>query len=176
MLFSLREERFLVETKNIILNLMAKQDNFFVHTYNSNGNIIPNQPVDIIGTVLSQYGSDYQILVRTYHDLIPQADIYLLLLFQVTNISQSGFNLHWITNIAGSTELFFGNTRNWSLVCCRVKGDTTEHNISVGGLLTLRNYYMSRHSVWPVMILPGCCAVYHTICFIGRNEGIFQPE
>ena len=37
----------------------------FVHTYNSlNGNIIPNQPVDIIG-ILSQYGSDYQILVRT---------------------------------------------------------------------------------------------------------------
>jgi phosphatidylserine/phosphatidylglycerophosphate/cardiolipin synthase-like enzyme len=119
----------------------------FVHNYNSlNGKIIPNQPVDIIG-ILSQYGSNYQILVRTYDDLIPLSSIYFTSSISMTNLSQSGFDLHWITNIAGSTELFFGNTPELELGVLSGAGNTTEHNISVEDRYSSELLYVQAFSV-----------------------------
>ncbi len=110
------------------------------------GEIIPNQPVALIG-INSQYKADYQVLVRSYADIIQGSAIYLTSILTMDNISQSGFDLHWITNIAGSTELFFGNTPELELGVLSGAGNTTEHNISVGGRDPSELLYVQAFSV-----------------------------
>lgn len=119
----------------------------YVHANNKlNKEIIPNQPVDIIG-ILSQYGSNYQILVRTYDDLIPLTSIYLTSSLAMDNLSQIGFDLHWTTNIAGSTELGIGNTPELELEVLSGSGNTTEHVISVEDRAPSELLYVQAFSV-----------------------------
>jgi phosphatidylserine/phosphatidylglycerophosphate/cardiolipin synthase-like enzyme len=94
------------------------------------GEIIPSQPVTLIG-INSQYFQNYQVLVRTYDDIILGSEIYLTSVFSMDNLSKIGFDLHWTTNMAGSTELLFGNTPELELEVLSGSGNTTEHVISV---------------------------------------------
>jgi phosphatidylserine/phosphatidylglycerophosphate/cardiolipin synthase-like enzyme len=92
------------------------------------GEIIPSQPVTIIG-INSQFYQNYQVLVRSYSDIIQGSEIYLTSVLTMDNLSQSGLDLHWTTNIAGTTEIFIGNTPELELGVLSVAGDTTIHSI-----------------------------------------------
>jgi phosphatidylserine/phosphatidylglycerophosphate/cardiolipin synthase-like enzyme len=94
------------------------------------GEIIPSQPVTLIG-INSQFYENYQVLVRTYDDIILGSEIYLTSVLSMDNLSQIGFDLHWTTNMAGSTELVIGNTPELELEVLSGPGNTTEHVISV---------------------------------------------
>jgi DNA/RNA endonuclease YhcR with UshA esterase domain len=119
----------------------------YVHANNPlNKLIIPNQPVNIIG-ILSQYRTNYQILVKTYSDLIPLTSIYFTSSLTMSNLSQSGFDLHWTTNIAGSTELFYGNTPDLGLGVLSGTGNTTDHNLSMTDRDPSESLYVQAFSV-----------------------------
>ena len=97
-----------------------------------NGEIIPNQPVTLIG-IVTQHFDNYQMAVRGIEDLIPGSSIYFTSILEMTNLSQSGFDLDWTTNAAGSTELFYGNTPALELGKLTGTGDTTKHSINITG-------------------------------------------
>jgi phosphatidylserine/phosphatidylglycerophosphate/cardiolipin synthase-like enzyme len=96
------------------------------------GEIIPSQTVTLIG-INSQFFENYQVLVRSYNDLFSKSEIYLTSCLIMNNLSQSGFDLHWTTNINGSTELFYGNTPDLELGVLSGTGNTAEHEISITG-------------------------------------------
>src|SRR4030042_2616645 len=119
----------------------------YVHANNAlNKKIIPNLPVNII-RILSQYGTIYQILVKNYSDLVPLSSIYLTSSLTMDNLSQSGFDLHWTTNIAGSTELFYGNTPDLELGLLSGTGNATDHTINVTGRDPSELLYVQAFSV-----------------------------
>jgi phosphatidylserine/phosphatidylglycerophosphate/cardiolipin synthase-like enzyme len=110
------------------------------------GEIIPSQPVTLTG-INSQFYENYQVLVRSYDDLVPGSSIYLTSALTMNNLSQSGFDLHWITNIAGSTELFFGNTPDLELGQLSDTGNTTDHAISITDMDPSELIYVQAFSV-----------------------------
>ena len=110
------------------------------------GEIIPSQPVTLIG-INSQFYDNYQVLVRSYADLIPGSTIYLTSVLTMNNLSQEGFDLQWTTNIAGSTELFYGNTPDLELGFLSGTGNTTNHNISITGRDPSELLYVQAFSV-----------------------------
>jgi phosphatidylserine/phosphatidylglycerophosphate/cardiolipin synthase-like enzyme len=110
------------------------------------GEIIPSQPVTLIG-INSQFYDNYQVLVRSYADLIPGSTIYLTSVLNMNNLSQDGFDLQWNTNIAGSTELFYGNTPDLELGLLSGTGNTTDHNINITGRDPSELLYVQAFSV-----------------------------
>jgi phosphatidylserine/phosphatidylglycerophosphate/cardiolipin synthase-like enzyme len=94
------------------------------------GEIIPSQPVALVG-INSQFYQNYQVLVRSYSDIIQGSLIYLTSVLSMDNLTQTGFDLHWTTNIAGSTEILIGNTPELELGVLSGPGNTTEHTISI---------------------------------------------
>lgn len=96
------------------------------------GQVIPTGPVNIVG-ILSQYYTIYQLLLRDVNDIIPIASINMTSPLMVDNITTSGFDLSWTTDVAGSTEIFYGNTPNLELGHMSVPGDTTDHSIQITG-------------------------------------------
>jgi phosphatidylserine/phosphatidylglycerophosphate/cardiolipin synthase-like enzyme len=110
------------------------------------GEIIPSQPVTLIG-INSQFYDNYQVLVRSYADLIPGSTIYLTSVLTMNNLSQDGFDLQWTTNIAGSTDLFYGNTPDLELGFLSGTGNTTNHNINITGRDPSELLYVQAFSV-----------------------------
>jgi len=97
-----------------------------------NGEIVPNQTVTMIG-IVTQHFDDYQMVVRGIEDLIPASSIYFTSILEMTNLTQSGFDLDWTTNASGSTELFYGNTPDLELGKLTGTEDTTDHAINITG-------------------------------------------
>jgi phosphatidylserine/phosphatidylglycerophosphate/cardiolipin synthase-like enzyme len=110
------------------------------------GEIIPSQPVTLIG-INSQFYDNYQVLVRSYADLIPGSTIYLTSVLTMNNLSQDGFDFQWNTNIVGSTELFYGNTPDLELGLLSGTGNTTDHNINITGRDPSELLYVQAFSV-----------------------------
>jgi phosphatidylserine/phosphatidylglycerophosphate/cardiolipin synthase-like enzyme len=110
------------------------------------GEIIPSQPVTLIG-INSQFYENYQVLVRSYEDLIPGSTIYLTSVLTMDNLSLNGFDLHWTTNIPGSTELLYGNTPDLELGLLSGTGNTTDHNISINNADPSELIYVRAFSV-----------------------------
>ncbi len=96
------------------------------------GQVIPTGTVNILG-IMSQYYTTYQLLIRDGNDIIPTASINITSPLMVDNISTSGFDLSWTTDVAGSTEIFYGNTPLLELGHMSVPGDTVDHKIHISG-------------------------------------------
>lgn len=75
------------------------------------GQLVPNGLVNITA-ILSQYtftgSGGYQLLPRTIADLHIASSIYLTSSLNNTNFTQTELDFSWTTNIAGSTEMFYG--------------------------------------------------------------------
>jgi phosphatidylserine/phosphatidylglycerophosphate/cardiolipin synthase-like enzyme len=111
----------------------GEQLQMYVHVSSPlNGEIIPNQTVTLIG-IVTQHFDDYQMAVRGIEDLIPASSIYFTSILEMTNLTQSGFDLSWTTNASGTTELFYGNTPDLELGKLTGTGDTTNHAINITG-------------------------------------------
>jgi phosphatidylserine/phosphatidylglycerophosphate/cardiolipin synthase-like enzyme len=103
------------------------------------GKPIPSGMVSLTG-VLSQFDyasptAGYQLLPRTIADIQMTSSIYLTSTLANTNFTKTELDFSWVTNIAGSTEMFYGlsaETVKTNLVSGT--GGATSHTISLSGV------------------------------------------
>lgn len=115
------------------------------------GQIIPADKVVITG-LCSQFhytdpGAGYQLLLRDKNDIISESTILFTTPLAVSNITTNSLTFSWITNIAGTTELFYGNTPQLELGHQSVSGTGTSHTISLSGLSPSELVYVQAFSV-----------------------------
>ncbi len=101
------------------------------------GQIIPTSAVTIVG-LCSQFSftsatSGYQLLLRDKNDIINSSSIVFTTPLAVSNITTSSMSFAWTTNIAGTTELFYGLTPQLELGHLSVAGTGTAHTINITG-------------------------------------------
>ena len=108
--------------------------------------VVPNQPVTLIG-IVSQFYEDYQLVVRDIDDLIVGAGIYMKSGLTISNLSQTGFDLIWTTNVEGSTELWYGNTPEYELGKKTGTGNSVVHIINFTGEDPGELFYVKAFSV-----------------------------
>lgn len=116
------------------------------------GTLIPTATVDVIG-ILSQFdyadpNAGYQLLPRDENDIILGGTIALTSPLTITNLSQSGFTLNWETNLAGTTQMFYGYTPSLELgVYNGPAGDVTSHALTLTGAEPSTLFYVKTFSV-----------------------------
>lgn len=120
---------------------------------NSNlvGQIIPADKVTLVG-ICSQFHysnptQGYQLLLRDKNDILASSSILFTTPLAVSNITTSGFSLDWTTNIAGTTELFYGRTPQLELGHIPSTGSGLTHSVSLSGLSPSDLIYVKAFSV-----------------------------
>jgi phosphatidylserine/phosphatidylglycerophosphate/cardiolipin synthase-like enzyme len=120
---------------------------------NSNliGQIIPAAEVTVVG-ICSQFSyvsptSGYQLLLRDKNDIINASSIVFTTPLTVSNITTSGLSFGWNTNIAGTTELYYGRTALLELGHLSASGTGTAHSITIPGLNSADLVYVQAFSV-----------------------------
>jgi phosphatidylserine/phosphatidylglycerophosphate/cardiolipin synthase-like enzyme len=113
------------------------------------GELVPFGQVDITG-VLSQFSYDdpnvgYQLLPRTMDDLDVQNNINFTTGIEQTNLSTTGFDLNWNTDVESSTEMLYGTSPQLDQMA---SGDMAEnHMISLENLEPGTPYFCQVYSV-----------------------------
>lgn len=115
------------------------------------GTLIPTSIVDLVG-ICSQFSYDdpnggYQLLLRDENDIIAGSSILFTEPLRVSDIITTGFSLDWATNIAGTTELFYGRTPGLELGHSSIPGTGTTHVIDLSGLNPSDLIYVQAFSV-----------------------------
>jgi len=115
------------------------------------GKIIPTDVVTLVG-ICSQYSFDnpnagYQLLLRDTLDIISSSSILFTEPLSVSNITTTGFSLNWVTNIAGTSELFYGRTPQLELGHIPSSGTGTTHAINLSGFNPSDLIYVQAFSV-----------------------------
>jgi phosphatidylserine/phosphatidylglycerophosphate/cardiolipin synthase-like enzyme len=103
------------------------------------GTTIPNTLVDITA-ICSQYdfanpNGGYQLLPRDLNDIHMTSSIYLTGTLSNTAFTKTSLDYSWATNIAGTTEMFYGPTPE--TVAANIAlgtGGSINHSISISGL------------------------------------------
>lgn len=120
---------------------------------NSNlvGQIIPADEVTLTG-ICSQFhysnpAAGYQFLLRDRDDIAAGSSILFTTPLSVSNITSSGFSLRWSTNIAGTSELFYGRTPSLELGHIPSSGTGLTHTINLSGLNASDLIYVQAFSV-----------------------------
>ena len=148
-------EARLVQVKNVTLPdagaIFAQKKYEFISTSGESGYIyVKSSQTDIVGQtipsgfvnltgVLSQYdytnpSAGYQLLPRTIEDIEQTSSIYLTSALINTNFTKSELDFSWTTNIAGTTQMYYGlsaETVKSNLV--DGTGGSTDHNIELSG-------------------------------------------
>ncbi|HEC43123.1 MAG TPA: T9SS type A sorting domain-containing protein [Bacteroides sp.] len=96
------------------------------------GTVIPTGPVNLTG-ICSRYYETFQMLPRDPDDIEQTSSIFFTEVPSLSNLTHSGFDLNWETNIFGTTEMFFGNTPALEKGHISVPGNSNTHTISVSG-------------------------------------------
>ncbi len=115
------------------------------------GQIIPADKVTLIG-ICSQYhytdpNAGYQLLLRDKADIISASTILFTTPLAVSNITTTGLSFNWNTNIAGTTELYYGHTPKLELGHLSVSGTGTAHTMDISGLSAADLVYVQAFSV-----------------------------
>ncbi|MEI6683931.1 MAG: phospholipase D-like domain-containing protein [Bacteroidota bacterium] len=115
------------------------------------GQIIPASKVTIIG-ICSQFdytnpSAGYQFLLRDKNDIISTSSIVFTTALAVSNITSASLTFGWNTNIAGTTELFYGRTPQLELGHISATGTGTTHSIVIPGLNPADLIYVQAFSV-----------------------------
>jgi phosphatidylserine/phosphatidylglycerophosphate/cardiolipin synthase-like enzyme len=139
---------------NTNYNVTANGETAAVRVNNSSnlvGQIIPASEVTIVG-LCSQFSytnpaSGYQLLLRDKNDIISSSSIVFTTALTVSNIATSSLSFGWNTNIAGTTELFYGLTPQLELGHVSAPGTGTTHAIDVSGLSPADLVYVQAFSV-----------------------------
>lgn len=96
------------------------------------GQPIPTGAVNITG-VLSQYQTTYQLLPRDLNDIVNASNFFITAQPTVSNISQTGFDLNFSTNISGSSVVEYGLTTALELGYVYGVGGNILHTVSITG-------------------------------------------
>ena len=139
---------------NTNYNVTANGQTCQVRVNNSSnlvGTIIPADQVTVIG-ICSQFSytsptAGYQLLLRDKSDIISSSTIVFTTPLTVSNITTSAFTLAWNTNIAGTTEIFYGRTAQLELGHLSATGTGIAHTIDVTGLNPADLVYVMAFSV-----------------------------
>jgi len=110
------------------------------------GKVIPSGEVTIIGP-LAQYKTTYQILPRDENDLIPGSPINFTSPVSVSNITTTGFTLSWVTDVAGTSEIKYGDTPDLELGTITAAGTDTDHTVALTGRSPSEILYVKAFSV-----------------------------
>lgn len=110
------------------------------------GLVIPNNSVSIIAP-LGAYNDTYQLIPRDQFDLLSSSAINFTSVPVMSNLSNSGFTLDWTTDVAGSSEAFYGNTSSLELGKMTGTGDGTAHSVELSGLDPSELIYIQPFSV-----------------------------
>ncbi len=117
------------------------------------GEPIPVGTLSLIGICgqYSYYPNDttggYQILLRDSNDIVSASAISLTSPLEISNITTSGFDLGWTTDINGSTNIEYGFTNALEQGSLSGSGNTTTHSISLTGLSASQLVYARAVSV-----------------------------
>lgn len=109
------------------------------------GSIIPVGDVNLTG-IVSIFDGVYQLLPRSAADLDYLSSIWISGFVEESNISTSGFDIDWTSNIPGSTNLRFGLTPALELGDINLGGMTANHSYSFLGLQPGTIYYVQVYS------------------------------
>jgi len=102
---------------NTNYNIISNGQQAQIRIVNGNplvGQLIPTAQVDLVG-IGSQFSysnptAGYQMMLRDPQDIISNIAINFTSPVTVSNITTTGFNLAWSTNIDGTTGLLYGST------------------------------------------------------------------
>ncbi|HRN35558.1 MAG TPA: phospholipase D-like domain-containing protein [Flavobacteriales bacterium] len=115
------------------------------------GTPVPAGPVDITGivsqySITPPYNDGYQLLPRSGADIAVHNAISILPPVVQGNLVGDGFTLTWQTNLAGSTEAFFGTTP--AMGSHTASGTVSDaHELQFTGLQPATFYYAQAFSV-----------------------------
>ncbi len=138
----------IVGKTNYFFTADGEQSEIRVSTTESDfvGMPLPSGMVTITG-ILAQFYDYYQILVRGLDDVMPESPINLTSSVTMSNLSTSGFDLSWETDVDGSSEAFYGNTPDMDLGVLSGTGTATTHSVSVSGAVPSELFYVQPFSV-----------------------------
>ncbi len=125
------------------------------------GQVIPGNPVSIVAP-LGSYNDTYQLIPRDQFDILSSSVINLTSVPVMTNLSTTGFTVSWTTDVAGTTEAFYGNTPELELGELAVTGETTTHSIDLTGLDPSELIYLQPFSVKEQDTIKAAVQVYIT--------------
>lgn len=137
---------------------------FYINSTNSPliGTVIPTGPVSIIGP-LGSYNGTYQLLPRDQFDILTGSVINLTSVPVMSSLSSSGFSVAWTTDVAGTSEAFYGNTTEMELGQLAGTGSGTSHSVEVSGLDPSEIIYLQPFSVTGQDTARGAVSVYVTV-------------
>jgi hypothetical protein len=107
---------------------------------------IPTGYVQLTG-ISSQFGAQYQLLLRGASDIVNLSSIFVVGDVLQSNITTTGFDVSWNTNIAGSTKLKYGLTPALELGFVNNAINNTAHTYSFTNLQAGKIYYVRAYSV-----------------------------
>ena len=114
------------------------------------GTLIPVAPITLIG-IASQYAPSgiggYQLLPRDANDIIFSGGINMTSALTQSNLNNSGFDLSWITDNTGSSNIAYGLSSNLEIDTISNSTSTSTHSLSLSGLLPGTIYYAQAFSI-----------------------------
>jgi phosphatidylserine/phosphatidylglycerophosphate/cardiolipin synthase-like enzyme len=110
------------------------------------GQTIPAVPVTLTA-ICSQYQSNYQLIPRDANDIVPGANFYIVDQPVQNNISTSGFDVNWATNLAASTYIEYGHTPALELGTLNGAGGSANHTVNISGANASDLFYVKAYSV-----------------------------
>lgn len=110
------------------------------------GTPIPTGTVNIIA-VCSQYQSTYQLLPRSTNDIQNASAFYVTVSPQAQNITATGFQVYWQTNLAGNAFAWYGKTPAYELGLLSGSSSSSSAAVSVTNALPSEVYYLRPFSV-----------------------------
>lgn len=110
------------------------------------GRAIPTGNIELTG-VNSQFGTQYQVLPRDSNDLVPTSSLSITRQPYVQNITTSGFDVKWETNVAAQHFLKYGLTSALELGTLVGSTNTNTSTVVIGGGSPAQIFYVQGFSV-----------------------------
>ena len=110
------------------------------------GQPIPSGAVSLIA-VCSQYQTVYQLLPRDQNDIFISSSFYMTSPPVQQNISASGFDVNWTTNLPASSFFEYGLTPALELGILNGTSGSTNHTVTLAGASPSQLYYVKAFSV-----------------------------
>lgn len=110
------------------------------------GQTVPSVSVSVVG-FCSQFLSFYQLVPRDLNDIFINATISIVNQPMQNNISSSGFDVSWTTNIAGTSAIKYGHTPSFELGTLTGTGGSLAHTVNISGAAPSDLYYVKAYSV-----------------------------
>jgi len=134
---------------NSSYNFTANGETGVVYIRSSNplvGEVIPSSGITLYG-ICSQFGNQYQMLPRGLSDLVSSSSISITTPPHPLNITTSGFDITWNTNINGNSFLRYGHIPALELGVITGPTNSTNPSVNISGGNPAQIYYAQAFSV-----------------------------